>query len=755
MNKNVKNYVYSFPIQLVVVHIKKHPILLLYWIVLTSISANVFAREYGGPYLFLDPEYRGKVSWLSFMMMGFAIGSFIMTWNTCFFMLTSFRFKFIVAFARPFFYFCYNNFIIPFTFNIIYILSIINFHYNQQTPFNEVMIYIVSMIGGQLLVVALVTLYFSLFNKNAEHFLDNLTQKAREKLEVAGVVLKPLKDININRAIHDNSQWPVETFFSGLFRVRTIREVDDFDMAIVKRVLMQHHINTILIIIVSLVIVVVYGALLDNPIFRFPAGAGLILILSIFAAVTTVINYLAGGWQIIVFIAIILGINWISTFNFMVYKHKLLGLDYTQKPYLTYSNTTVDEALTEDILKKDIANTEKILNKWKQKVQKKDQRKPYIIFLQTSGGGMKASYWSMNVLQKLQEATHGKLFDNTFMMTGASGGMIANSFFRQLYFLQKQGQDIDPLDKRFRGDIGKDLLNTIFSGMAANDILFPWQSFEAYHQRYRKDRAYWFDNQLLENTENLLKGKITDFVEAEKNAEIPMLVFSPTIVNDQRSLIISATPVSYLCRPYVGKNRGQLNYLIPDGVEFMRYFKNDGAENMDLTTAIRLNATYPYILPAAYLPTKPEMKIMDAGIKENHGFLMSTRLINVFRDWINNNTAGIIFVQIRADEKLRKTDNMDEKSTFIKELLLPFGSIYSNFAALQDYNDDIMVGELASSLKVPVHILPFIYTPAAENKRASMSYHLTNREKIDIILAYNTQGNQNMERKLKELLRVK
>src|SRR5690606_20153603 len=104
-------------------------------------------------------------------------------------------------------------------------------------------------------------------------------------------------------------------------------------------------------------------------------------------------------------------------------------------------------------------------NRWKQKVQSEDKRKPYMIFLQTSGGGLKSAYWSMNVLQKLQEATEGKLLDNTVLMTGASGGMIANSFFRQLYYLKNKGKDINPLDKKYRGDIGKDLLNAIFSGM--------------------------------------------------------------------------------------------------------------------------------------------------------------------------------------------------------------------------------------------------------------------------------------------------
>lgn len=194
---------------------------------------------------------------------------------------------------------------------------------------------------------------------------------------------------------------------------------------------------------------------------------------------------------------------------------------------------------------------------------------------------------------------------------------------------------------------------------------------------------------------------------------------------------------------------------MPDGVEYMRFFKDDGAANIDLPSAARLNATYPYILPAAYLPTKPEMKIMDAGLKENHGFGMSTRFVNVFRRWIEKNTAGVIFIQIRLDKKLKKMDEKEEKSTFLNEMFLPFGNIYSNFLTQQDYNNDYFVAQLANSLSVPVHIIPFIYLPLVENKAASMSFHLTKGEKLDIVKAYDNEFNQTSEAKLKKLLKVK
>ncbi|MCZ2392915.1 MAG: hypothetical protein LC105_03540 [Chitinophagales bacterium] len=746
------NLVYSFPIQLFLLHLKKHPVLMLFWILLIAVSSNSFALNYGGPYLFLNPEYLGKVSVWSYMILGFAIGGFIMTWNTCFYMLNSFRFKFLVSLARPFVNFCFNNFIIPLIFNIIYIQALFRFHHEQETSLRTMLSYIGSMLVGQWVMVIFVVIYFTLFNKNVEKFILSLTEKAKENLEASRILLNKLDP---DRPILDQSQWPVETYLFGFFRVRYIRNVDFYDMSLVKRVLRQHHLNTLLIIVVCITIILAYGVLLDNALFRIPAGAAVMLVMSVTTAIACVISYWSGGWRIIAFSLILLFLNVISGYDLIVYKHHLNGLDYRAERK-EYSNWSVAQNINKDSLSRDISSTINMLDKWNYRIVKAESRhKPYMVFLQSSGGGSKAAYWGMHVLQQLEKASAGKLMEHTVLMTGASGGMIGSGYFRHLYYLQKKGSPINPLDSIYKEDIGKDILNAIFSAFAANDLIFPLQSFKQYGQYYRKDRAYWFDRQLVENTNGLLGGKLMAYREAEKTSLVPMMVFSPTIINDQRALLISASSVSYLCLPYIGYNQGYLNYLIPDGVEYMTFFKGMGAENIDLVTAMRLNATYPYILPAAYLPTQPEMKIMDAGLKDNHGFGVTTRFINVFRRWIEQYTSGVIIVQIRSDIKLKKMDDIKEKSTLFNEVFLPFGSIYSNFISQQDYSNDLMVAELANSMKVPIHVLPFIYTPADENKEASMSYHLTAKEKQDINNAYYTESNQNMLKRLLKLLQVK
>ena len=54
---------YSFPVQLLVLHIKKNQLLLFYWLLLFALVLSLVGGKFGIPYLFLDPEYLGRVDY--------------------------------------------------------------------------------------------------------------------------------------------------------------------------------------------------------------------------------------------------------------------------------------------------------------------------------------------------------------------------------------------------------------------------------------------------------------------------------------------------------------------------------------------------------------------------------------------------------------------------------------------------------------------------------------------------------------------
>ena len=72
---------YSFPLQLVLLHLKKFQILLIFWYFLFSTVGGSFMKNYGADSLFLAPEYLGEVNFVSAAIVGISIGIFIMRWN--------------------------------------------------------------------------------------------------------------------------------------------------------------------------------------------------------------------------------------------------------------------------------------------------------------------------------------------------------------------------------------------------------------------------------------------------------------------------------------------------------------------------------------------------------------------------------------------------------------------------------------------------------------------------------------------------
>ena len=125
MKKWISNIYYSFPFQLLILHIRSNHMLLLIWALLVLLISGQFGRRFGIQYLFLEPEYLDSVSFLSFFMMGLAFGGFFMSWNLTTYLLSAHFFPFLATLSRPFTKFCLNNFILPFSFFLIFFLHFI------------------------------------------------------------------------------------------------------------------------------------------------------------------------------------------------------------------------------------------------------------------------------------------------------------------------------------------------------------------------------------------------------------------------------------------------------------------------------------------------------------------------------------------------------------------------------------------------------------------------------------------------------
>ena len=178
-------FFYFFPFQLLLLHLKRNHVLLVFWLLLYLYVINVVGKNFGIVSLFLAPEYNGDINVYSFVILGFSLGGFIMAFHIYSYIMFSSEFLFLATLARPFLKFCINNMIIP----IVFILTLVYksyffLKYEQFLNTSDVMLCIFSLILGLVVFYFMAVIYFIRFNKNvyaisgkSEDYYDGILNK--------------------------------------------------------------------------------------------------------------------------------------------------------------------------------------------------------------------------------------------------------------------------------------------------------------------------------------------------------------------------------------------------------------------------------------------------------------------------------------------------------------------------------------------------------------------------------------------------
>ncbi|HIA35321.1 MAG TPA: hypothetical protein EYN89_00950 [Flavobacteriales bacterium] len=749
--ERIRRIIYFFPFQLFFVQIKKNILLLVAWGILLGFISNGLAVKYGVPNLFLSPEYHGFVGFWSFFIMGICVGAFIMTFNIASYVTNGSRFPFLATLNRPFLKYSINNLIIPFGFLLYYSWSIVKFQIiNEYQDRNAVLLDLCGLYLGMLVFMSFSYIYFFSTNKNlfqlfgikpasdAKETMAKLKDQPIRKNPIAKFLVPTLKWVRA---------WKVITYLPHPFAVRLARESAHYEKAMIVRVFTQNQNNAAWFQLLIFVILIIMGYFQDISYLQIPAGGSIILFFTMVLIIITVLQTWLRGWFPIAFVGLALLVNNFSKYDILSFDNSAYGLNYNNAKAI-YSNEVLEEHTNNlDQYIKDVSNTKTILEKWKKKNQTKNNPKPKMVIICASGGGIKSSVWTFQTLHAIDSITKGDFFKKTHLLTGSSGGTIGLSYYRELYLQQLNGIDI-PSYKEQLNNIGKDLLNPVASSFTLYDLIFKLKKFDLDGYTYTKDRGYAFEEQLNKNTNYIMNNKISYYKEKESESLIPMLILSPAIVNDGRRLIISSQPVSYLVHNNPSKQI--INKPTIEQVEFTRFFANQDANNLRFTSALRMNATFPYIMPLVTLPSEPAIEIIDAGARDNFGLKTAIKYIYTFRKWLEENTSGIIIAQIRERPKDPIIGNT-KRRTALGKIITPIGSFYNNLFNIQDYNNDELIQYASEWYNGRIDIIDF-QLRVDQEPRISLSWHLTNREKKQIAKALFQKQNVDAMRKLDELL---
>jgi hypothetical protein len=260
--------------------------------------------------------------------------------------------------------------------------------------------------------------------------------------------------------------------------------------------------------------------------------------------------------------------------------------------------------------------------------------RPRLALIATSGGGIRAAAWTAQVLQELDRQIDG-FARHVRLVSGASGGMVG------------AGAWVAALNEQGKVEAGFELAQAM-----RRDSLSPVTL--ALLLPFGDGRGRALERAWIAHTgEHILGKSFEQLKEGEAQGWRPSLIFTPMIVEDGRRLLVSNLDLSSLVV-------SGANVLVPEdpteaqpqarlsvsGVQLFQLFPGRQGQLM-VATAARMSASFPYMSPAAKLPTQPTVRVVDAGYYDNYGVDILAMWMHQHRQWIRECTSGVILIQIR------------------------------------------------------------------------------------------------------------
>jgi hypothetical protein len=724
-----------FPLRILIAHLKYNFFSLAYWAFLFAVAAERVGTDFGVPYLFYSPEYFGGVNVSGFAILGFSIGGLTMAFNTYSYSKLGPRFPFLVVVSTPFLRFCINNFIIPLGFITYYLYRMSIFQAREEfATTSEIISYNLGFIGGFWLFILLSVMYFFPIRKNKDL---NDDEQDNDTL-IASFTGQGEKWYNYFK---NDPKRPIY-YIGKRFRIYRSRSVAHLDPDVIDSIYAGGRINAFFFEFLTLAAFLGVGFLRDYKFFEVPAAMSIVLLITILSMVFSALFAWFHRWTIPVIIGIIAIMTYMSTITPLFrYSSYALGLDYSSSRRTPY---TVENIARNGKLPGDSTASHKnislLLQNWK---SRQETKKPKLVILNTSGGGSRSALWTVIVLSNIDSLSNGMLSKRLQLISGASGGMVGAAYYREVMLKRANGNSTKT-NSYYKERISKDLLNKLAFSASTSDMFMRYKQVTYNKRSYTFERGAAFEEQLHENLENYLEHPLGYYKKPEFEGKIPLLIFSPTIINDGRRLLISPQNLSFMV-----KLRGNTNTF--ENIDFQTFFRNNDPQNLRFSSAVRASATFPFIMPMITMPTSPEIQLMDAGIRDNYGGKVTIDYLFANSEWIKKNTSGVIIIETRDVKRILNDESYHEVN-LLDKITMPFGNMIVNFTRTQDFDQEQLMRMATRTFEFPVDVVTFNLKENTSD-RISLSWRLTSREKQRIEKAFRTKENSESLQKLLLLLK--
>jgi len=395
-------------------------------------------------------------------------------------------------------------------------------------------------------------------------------------------------------------------------------------------------------------------------------------------------------------------------------KHRFPGLDYSHKESLETSSYESRRRQDCGLLGAQVKDH--WLEYFRQHHAVEKEEKPRLVIVAASGGGIRSALWTAVVLNEMEKVSPG-FFYHVRLITGASGGMLgAAHFTAKLDELHKfdirnsfRASGVEDKAHKDMLDQREDCLRRlkIVDNLAKQHSLGPVARYLVLQDiprtfcpfSYVEDRGWALEEAWHENLLGALDRPIRCLKKGEDEGWRPSLVFAPMLVEDGRRLLISNLDLDSITQAkgsLYTKSQGVHEDLYSmSAFEFFRLFP--GANDFKLCTAVRMNASFPFVSPAAALPTNPPRRVVDAGYYDNYGIDVAACWLHENHDWIKQNTSGVLLIQIRDAVSQADRTNLGQEEKGrprawwepgIQEMSTPLEGAYNALMGSMSFRND-------------------------------------------------------------------
>ena len=269
-----------------------------------------------------------------------------------------------------------------------------------------------------------------------------------------------------------------------------------------------------------------------------------------------------------------------------------------------------------------------VIEKWKE-TRGKDSKT--IVVVATAGGGIRAAAWTAEVMTRLEEKGCGTVSNSLVLVSSVSGGSVGSMFVVAPYSGKGEYPSSDNELKAVRFNTQRSSLAAVGWGLAYPDLartapLFGGLVPETFDRGWSLENTWatgWREKGL--DTPTLRQWR-----EDVRKGLRPAVIFNATASESGERFLVASSDASFA-------GAKQFFDLFP-------------TKDLDVSTAARLSATFPYASPLARAsdgPVKTAYHVGDGGYYDNSGLLSAVEWLDEARGKLEGYKVLLILIDAK------------------------------------------------------------------------------------------------------------